>query len=104
MKNALHLVERIGHSQSEAKGLCDTLFGGAFGDAPLANATPKPSLDESGPLLAYVLVASVEDTVTQTRRLGGKIIVDKTPIPEMGAFAVIASPAGGVVGVFETRQ
>ena len=36
------------------------------------------------------------------QNLGGKIIIPKTPIPNMGAFAVGLDPEGNPVGIFES--
>jgi predicted enzyme related to lactoylglutathione lyase len=50
----------------------------------------------------YVLVESVDDFSKKIQDLGGKIIVPKTPIPNMGAFAVGLDPEGNQIGIFET--
>ena len=49
----------------------------------------------------YVLVESVDEFSKKIQSLGGKIIVPKTPIPNMGAFAVGLDPEGNPVGIFE---
>jgi len=50
----------------------------------------------------YVMVESVDDFSKKIQSLGGKIIVPKTPIPNMGAFAVGLDPEGNPVGIFES--
>ena len=50
----------------------------------------------------YLLVESVDEFSKKTQNLGGKIIVPKTPIPNMGAFAVALDPEGNAFGIFET--
>ena len=50
----------------------------------------------------YILVESVDEFSRKTQSLGGKIIVPKTPIPNMGAFAVALDPEGNAFGVFES--
>ena len=50
----------------------------------------------------YVMVESVDDFSKKIQNLGGKIIVPKTPIPNMGAFAVALDPEGNPVGIFES--
>lgn len=52
----------------------------------------------------YVMVESVDEFSKKLEKLGGKIIVPKTPIPEMGAFAVGLDPEGNPVGLFEGSQ
>jgi predicted enzyme related to lactoylglutathione lyase len=50
----------------------------------------------------YVMVESVDEFSKKIQNLGGKIIVPKTPIPDMGAFAVGLDPEGNPVGIFES--
>ena len=50
----------------------------------------------------YVLVESVDDYSKKLVQLGGKIIMPKTPIPDMGAFAVALDPEGNPFGIFES--
>ena len=50
----------------------------------------------------YVMVESVDDFSKKIQSLGGKIIVPKTPIPNMGVFAAGLDPEGNPVGIFET--
>ena len=50
----------------------------------------------------YVMVESVDDFSKKIQNLGGKIIIPKTPIPNMGAFAVGSDPEGNPVGIFES--
>ena len=61
----------------------------------------KPMAEAPNMWLPYVQVDSVEATVKKARQLGAKVIVDKTPIPQMGAFAVLSDPAGAPIGVWE---
>ncbi|HXZ91003.1 MAG TPA: VOC family protein [Candidatus Dormibacteraeota bacterium] len=50
----------------------------------------------------YVLVESVDEFSKKIQQLGGKIVVPKTPIPNMGAFAIGLDPEGNQVGIFES--
>jgi uncharacterized protein len=50
----------------------------------------------------YILVESVDDFSKKIQDLGGKIIVPKTSIPGMGAFALGLDPEGNQVGIFES--
>lgn len=52
----------------------------------------------------YVLVESVDDFSKKAEKLGAKIIIPKTPIAEMGAFAVALDPDGNTFGLFETSR
>lgn len=40
-------------------------------------------------------------TAARAKELGAKIVKEKTEIPEIGRFAVIADPTGAEVGFFE---
>jgi len=50
----------------------------------------------------YVMVESVDEFAKKAEKLGGKIVVPKTPIPNMGAFAVALDPEGNPFGIFES--
>ena len=50
----------------------------------------------------YIMVESVDEYAKKTQQLGGKIIIPKTPLPNMGAFAVALDPEGNPFGIFES--
>ncbi len=50
----------------------------------------------------YVMVESVTDFAEKAKRLGGQVVVPKTPIPKMGYFAVCLDPENNPIGLFET--
>lgn len=50
----------------------------------------------------YVLVESVDDYSKKLVQLGGKVVMPKTAIPDMGHFAVALDPEGNPFGIFET--
>jgi predicted enzyme related to lactoylglutathione lyase len=66
------------------------------------NGGMMKKMDPSQRPTNYVSVESVEDFTKKIQNLGGKIIVPKTPIPNMGAFAVALDPEGNPFGVFES--
>jgi predicted enzyme related to lactoylglutathione lyase len=74
------------------------------GGGTTAAMMPKRMPEQPTAWLAYVLVDSVAGTLEKVRKLGGKVIVDRTPIPEMGAFAVLADPTGAALGVWESSK
>ena len=53
------------------------------------------------PITNYVFVASVTATVARIKKLGGKICVEKTAVPEMGFFAVCEDTEGNVFAIWE---
>jgi predicted enzyme related to lactoylglutathione lyase len=48
-----------------------------------------------------VLVDSVDTTIQKARQMGAKIVIEKMPIPKMGAFGIFIDPAGAALGVWE---
>ena len=51
----------------------------------------------------YVQVESVDQYATRLVELGGKIVVPKQEIPEMGYFAIFLDPEGNCFGLFEEK-
>ncbi len=56
------------------------------------------------PITNYVLVASVDAAVAKVKKLGGKICMEKTSVPEMGFFAVCQDTENNVFAVWETAM
>jgi len=54
--------------------------------------------------LGYVGVSDVDATLAKVKQLGGKIFKEKTNIPNVGDFAVIADGQGGVVAPFRSTN
>jgi len=52
----------------------------------------------------YVTVASVDAAEAKVRKLGGKIVVPKSPVPKMGYFAVCNDTEGNVFAVWERNE
>ena len=53
--------------------------------------------------LPYVLVADVAASTDRAKKLGAKILRDKTDVPGMGAFSVIADPTGAALGLWQAK-
>ena len=51
-----------------------------------------------------MLVESVDDFSKKTEKLGGKIIVPRTPLSNVGAFAVALDPEGNPFGIYESSS
>ena len=66
------------------------------------NGGMMKKMDSNQRPVNYVMVESVDDFSKKIQNLGGKIIIPKTPIPNMGAFAVALDPEGNPFGVFES--
>jgi uncharacterized protein len=57
---------------------------------------PRPALN------VYFMVPDIAATLAKVQKVGGQVIVPKTPIPNVGAFAMFADPEGIVVGIFQS--
>lgn len=51
--------------------------------------------------MAHIAVDELDGTVAKARDLGAKVLVPPTPIPNMGAYAVLADPQGAVFGIYK---
>jgi predicted enzyme related to lactoylglutathione lyase len=68
------------------------------------NGGMMKKMDPNQKPVNYVSVESVDDFSKKIQNLGGKITVPKTPIPNMGAFAVALDPEGNPFGIFESSE
>jgi len=71
-------------------------------DSTGTNGGMMKRMDPKQQVTNYVLVESVDEYSKKAEKLGAKIIVSKTPIPNMGAFAVALDPEGNPFGIFES--
>jgi mutator protein MutT len=51
--------------------------------------------------LAYVMVDDVTKSLAKAEKLGARVVVPKTPIPDMGAFGIFLDPTGAALGIYE---
>lgn len=49
----------------------------------------------------YVEVESIESILNKTQELGGRIVTQKSEIPNIGWYALILDPEGNTVGLYE---
>ncbi|MPZ49508.1 MAG: VOC family protein [Dehalococcoidia bacterium] len=49
----------------------------------------------------YVDVESVDEYTNKARALGAKVVMEKTPVPGMGWFSLLADPDGNSFGVWQ---
>jgi predicted enzyme related to lactoylglutathione lyase len=73
-----------------------------------ADASPDGGLmarkDPEQRITAYVSVPSVAKAAAKIEKLGGKICMPKTAIPQMGYFAVCRDTEGNVFAVWERND
>ncbi len=61
----------------------------------------RPSAEATG-WMNYIEVESVEQAVRDVQRLGGSVMRPKSPVPQMGWFAVVADPEHNVFALWQT--
>ena len=71
------------------------------GEEPDGGVMKRPAEAPAPALNVYFMVDDIEATLGKVRQGGGGVIVPKTPIPNVGAFAMFSDPEGIVVGVFQ---
>jgi predicted enzyme related to lactoylglutathione lyase len=110
-------IELSTDDQEAAKGFYSKLLGWDFEDHDMGGAgtysmfqpqaggpgggiMAKPCAEAPTAWLPYVAVDDLEAAVAKVRELGGAVIVEPTPVPEYGSFAVITDPSGGALGLW----
>ena len=53
------------------------------------------------PLINYINVENVEESVRRAERLGAKVLMGKTPVPGMGWFAQLTDTEGNLFAMWE---
>lgn len=72
----------------------DTKNGPGGGFFPVSNENP------AGTVLVYVGTDDIEATLAKAESLGGKTVVPKTEIPNIGWFAFFKDPTGNQIGLY----
>ena len=55
-------------------------------------------------ITSYISVASVDKAAAKVEKLGGKICMGKTPVPQMGYFAVCQDTENNTFALWEMNQ
>jgi uncharacterized protein len=55
---------------------------------------------KEGDTIAYIGVEDIDAMLARANELGGKTLVPKTEIPNMGFFAILADTTGGRIALF----
>jgi predicted enzyme related to lactoylglutathione lyase len=56
------------------------------------------------PITNYIMVASVDQAAAKVQKLGGKIIMPKSAVPQMGYFAICQDTEDNVFALWERDQ
>ncbi len=80
----------ISHKDAESP---DDTMGGLF-----KRNTPQEQY------MNYILVNSVDESVSKATNLGAKVITPKQEIPNVGWFAILADPDGNTFALYQSRR
>ena len=54
--------------------------------------------------LSYVNVSDVASATKKSKDLGAKVLVESTPVSDMGKFSIITDPTGATLGLWQTTR
>ena len=74
--------------------------GGPGGGFVEVGGSSAPIQYKPDSLLVYVSTDDIDATLAKVESLGGKTVLPKTEIPQMGWWAVLADPTGNRIGLF----
>ncbi len=74
------------------------------GSEPGGGLMKRPPQVPAPCLTVYFLVDDIAATLNKAQQAGGKVLVPETPIPNVGAFAVLSDPEGLHFGIFKSQQ
>jgi predicted enzyme related to lactoylglutathione lyase len=75
--------------------------GGGFVDVGQSNAPVEYKTDS---LLVYVSTDDIDATLAKAESLGGKILMLKTEIPQVGWWGVFSDPSGNRIGLYTSMR
>jgi predicted enzyme related to lactoylglutathione lyase len=52
-------------------------------------------------VLIYISTDDIDDSLAKVESLGGKTLLEKTPVAEMGWYALFADPTGNRIGLWQ---
>ena len=54
--------------------------------------------------LPYILVEDLAASTAKARELGGQIVQENVPVPNMGKFSLVTDPTGAIFGMWENAK
>ena len=72
------------------------------GNKALSGGMMKRQNPQQQGMANYIGVSSVDQYSIKIEKLGGKVVMQKTPVPGMGYFAVCLDTEGNRFGIWET--
>jgi predicted enzyme related to lactoylglutathione lyase len=76
---------------------------GGSDDTPDGGLMKRQSPQQQG-ITNYIGVASVDETAAKVEKLGGKICMPKTAVPEMGYFVICQDPENNAFALWERND
>ena len=117
MPNPLCHFELMTEDPEKCKAFYGAVFDWKFDDAsmpgytlintgtePTGGVFPKPAEAPGVCLSAYFQVDDIDATLAKATEGGGTVLVPKTPIPNVGHFAMFADPEGIPVGIMQPSR
>ena len=89
----------FGYTHTEAQMPDGPYFMITNGDKMRGGITTAPLESIPSAWLPYVHVEDVEQTVASVKKFGGQVLFEPMDVPEVGCFAHIVDPQGGVLGI-----
>jgi predicted enzyme related to lactoylglutathione lyase len=98
-----------------AKKFYGEVFGWEFKDVPELNYTlfepanpPSgglrvPSENDPGGILNYILVDSIDGSLEKIEAAGGKVLMPKGEVPDIGWWALFQDPEGNVLALWKSK-
>lgn len=74
------------------------------GDNVSGGLNPVTDTNPAGTVLVNISTDDIAASLAKAESLGGKIVVPKSEIPDIGWFGIFSDPTGNVVGLFTPLQ
>ena len=78
-----------------------TIQMGSNGSAGMRGGIQRRPIEEPRSWVHYISVADINAAVAEVQRLGGKVLREKTAVPQTAWYAVVEDPEGNVFAVWQ---
>jgi predicted enzyme related to lactoylglutathione lyase len=73
-------------------------------EPPGINGAVMQRIHPQQPWMNYVDVDSIDVAIAQATKLGAQVVLPKTTVPGVGAYAAIKDPQGNICGLWEQAK
>lgn len=70
----------------------------------MGGAIKKPMPEAPSAWLSYIQVAKVDQATERAQKLGAKLVLSPTDIPNTGRFSIVTDPQGATVALFTGKS